>query len=59
MNEKTDGEVRFNPWSPGGTFVDQGMAISSPISVFYGLNNEEGWVTGGISTTRVLVRMNS
>ena len=31
MNEKTDGEVRFNPWSPGGTFVDQKMAITSPV----------------------------
>ena len=43
MNEKTDREVRFNLRGPGGTFVDQGMAISSPIPVFYGLNNEEGW----------------
>ena len=59
MNVKTDGEVRFNPWSPAGTFVDQKVAITSPIPVFEGLKNEEGWVTGGISNPRVLVRMNS
>ena len=28
---------RLNPWNPGGSFMVQKMAITSPIPVFYGL----------------------
>ena len=28
------GLEKFNPWSPGGSFVVQKMAITSPIPVF-------------------------